>query len=325
MDSLEPKKLVILRILQVLENYSDTDHPLKQEDIAKHLADDYGIELERKAVARNITALKEAGYAIENTRNGCYLAERTFEDSELRMLIDGVLSSRYITAKHSKELIEKLCSLSNKYFRSHVKNVYSVNEWSKTDNCAVFYNVEIVDEAIFNGKKITFNYNRYGVDKKLHKTTAHTVSPYQLILHNQRYYLMALSEKWKNIGYFRLDRITDIELSKEPLTPLRSVEGYQNGVDFRELAAARPYMYSDKPEGVEFYADEAICDQIIDWFGYDARLTKDGDRLRVWVKVSPMAMEFWAMQYLNSVEIISPTYLRERIKQNLEKAVKKYN
>ena len=70
-------------------------------------------------------------------QDGSYLAERTFDDSELRMLIDGVLASRHITAKHSKELIEKLCSLSNKYFRSHVKNIWSVNEWSKTDNQAL--------------------------------------------------------------------------------------------------------------------------------------------------------------------------------------------
>ena len=108
MESLEPKKLALLRILQIFEKYSDDKHPLKQEDIANHLERDYGIVLERKAVSRNISLLKEAGYEIVATRDGSYLAEREFEDSELRMLIDGVLSSKYITAKHSKDLIEKL-------------------------------------------------------------------------------------------------------------------------------------------------------------------------------------------------------------------------
>ena len=136
-ESLEPKKLALLRILQILEQYTCPDHPLTQDDIAARLAGDYGIELERKAIGRNLSLLKEAGYDIESDRRGSYLASREFDDSELRMLIDGVLASKYITARHSKELIEKLCALSDRHFRAHVKNIWSVNEWSKTDNCAV--------------------------------------------------------------------------------------------------------------------------------------------------------------------------------------------
>ena len=171
MYSLEPKKLALLRILQILEEYSDYDHPLKQEEICERLDKEYGIVIERKAIGRNLSLLKEAGYDIESDRRGSYLAERSFDDEELRMLIDGVLSSKYIMAKHSKDLIEKLCALSNRYFRSHVKNIWSVNEWSKTDNCALFYNIEIIDTAIEQGRQIAFSYNKYGADKKLHKTS----------------------------------------------------------------------------------------------------------------------------------------------------------
>ena len=131
----ESKKLVLLRVLHILEYYSDSEHPLTQEDIAKYLEQDYGIIVERKAIGRQLSLLKEAyDYPdspitiISEKRKGTYIEQRAFEDSELRMLIDGVLSSKYITARHSKQLIDKLCSLSNKYFRSHVKNVYSVNE-----------------------------------------------------------------------------------------------------------------------------------------------------------------------------------------------------
>ena len=148
MENLEPKKLALLRILEIFKNYSDQMHPLKQEDIAKHLEREYGVNLERKAISRNISLLKEAGYEIESTREGSFLLEREFEDSELRMLIDGVLSSRYIAARHSKDLIEKLCGMSNKYFRSHVKNIYSVNEWTRTDNQALFYNIELIGSSI---------------------------------------------------------------------------------------------------------------------------------------------------------------------------------
>ena len=214
MEGFEPKKLALIRILQILKNYSDYNHPLTQEDIARYLDNDYGIVIERKAISRNISLLKEAGFEIESKRSGSYLEEREFEDSELRMLIDGVLCSKYITAKHSSDLINRLCGLSNKYFRSHVKNIYSVNDWGKTDNQALFYNIEIIDEAIESKKRIVFDYNKYGFDKKLHKSASHFASPYQLILHNQRYYLMALNEKWKNIGYYRLDHITNMRLSE---------------------------------------------------------------------------------------------------------------
>lgn len=325
MNSLEPKKLALLRILQILEQYSDYDHPLKQEDIANYLDKDYGIVIERKAIGRNLSLLKEAGYDIASDRRGSYLAERTFDDSELRMLIDGVLASRYITAKHSKELIERLCSLSNKYFRSHVKNIWSVNEWSKTDNQALFYNIEIIDTAIEKKKQIAFCYNKYGADKKLHKTSDQRATPYQMILRNQRYYLIACNEKWKNLGHYRLDRITDIRLADEPATPLRSLPGHESGIDYKEYATSLPYMFTDKPECVEFLADPNIVDQIVDWFGDNARVQTYGDKLKVYVKASPMAMEYWAMQYLNFVEILSPASLRSRIAANLESARGKYN
>lgn len=140
MESFEPKKLALIRIWQILKEYSDYDHPLTQDDVARHLESDYGIVIERKAISRNISLLKEAGIEIESRRAGSYLEGRDFEDSELKLLIDGVLCSKHITAKHSKDLIDRLCGLSNKYFRSHVKNIYSVNDWSKTDNQALFYN-----------------------------------------------------------------------------------------------------------------------------------------------------------------------------------------
>lgn len=322
---MESKKLALLRILQILKDKSDVDHPLKQEDIANRIADDYGIEIERKAIGRNISLLREAGYDIENTRNGCYLAERDFEDSELRLLIDGILSSRHINAKHSKDLIEKLCAQSNIYFRSHVKNVYTVNDWNKSDNMSLFYNIDVIDCAIESGKVITFNYNKYGIDKKLHKSSFHKVSPYQLLLHNQHYYLMARQEKWGNINYYRLDRITDIEMTDEPLTDIRKVKGYENGINYKEISASMPYMFSDKPETVVISCEEWMADQIIDWFGFDVRFEKkDGSKITATLRASKKAMLYWAMQYACYAEVLSPVSLREEIISNLDYAINNY-
>ena len=327
MAGFEPKKLAILRIWQILLKHSDYDHPLTQEEIIKYLESDYGIEMERKAVGKNIADLRDAGIDIGSRRAGSYIDSREFEDSELKLLIDGVLQSKHITAHHSKDLNEKLCGLSNKYFRSHVKNVYSVNDWSKTENQALFYNIDVVDEAIATGKQVQYDYNKYGVDAKLHKSSFQRVSPYQLILHNQRYYLMGYSDYWGNMTFHRLDRISNMRLYDKPATPITSVKGYENGIDFKQIASTMPYMYTDTPERIEFIADEYIVDQIIDWFGKDIKMSTLPDnekKVKVELFASPNAMEHWALQYLNYVEVIKPVSLRIRIKELLDKAIKIY-
>ena len=326
MESFEPKKLALIRIWQILKKYSDYDHPLTQEDISSYLKNDYGIVIERKAISRNISLIKEAGVEIESKRTGSYLDYREFEDSELHMLIDGVLSSKYITARHSKDLIDRICELSNKYFRSNIKYIHSVNDWSKTDNQALFYNIELIDSAVEEGKQIHYDYNKYGIDKKLHKSSQQYVSPYLMILHNQRYYLMAYSEYWGNMVFHRLDRITNMTMTDKKATPIRTVAGFENGIDYKNLSTAMPYMYTDEPERIDFLADINIIDQVIDWFGIDIKLMKtdDENKVQVYVKASPNAMEHWAMQYINYVEIISPQSLRTRMRESLKNGLMKY-
>ena len=315
-----------LRLFVYCRFWTDSAHPMTHDEITNKLDLMYNVTIERKAIGRNIALLQDVGYDVETTKKGSYLNSRLFEDSELRLLSDSVLASQHITAKHSKALIEKLSTLSNKYFKSHIKNVYSVNDWNKSENVALFYNIEVIDEAIEKNRKIKFDYNKYGKDKKFHRSAIHTVSPYQMILHNQRYFLMAYQEKWQHISYFRLDRITNIELLEDNATNLRSIDGYKNGIDYKRFSSALPYMFSDEPENISFIIEgEWMIDQVVDWFGFDFKTQEMDGRHIVTVKASPYAMEYWAMQYLNSVEIISPLSLREQIKENISKAKKKYD
>ena len=251
MYSPESKKLALTRIKEIFETYSDFEHPLTQNDIAEHLDHDYGINIDRKTIGRNISLLKETGIEIESDHRGSYLGSRLFEDSELRMLIDGILCSKYITAKHSEDLIKRICGLSNIYFRSHIKNIFSVTD--------------------------------------------------------------------------RLDRITNMRITDLHMTPLRSIKGYENGIDYGEISSALPYMFTDKPQTVEMIVSVCIIDQVIDWFGKDIRICDIGDgKFKITLRVSLNAMEYWAMQYLNFAEIVSPAGLREKIKDNLSSAAKKY-
>ena len=218
MDSMEPKKLALIRVLEILQKYSDEKHPLTQDDILSRLNREYGIVLERKAVGRNLSLLREAGYEIVSTGAGCYLSEREFEDSELQLLIDGVLASK-------QELIEKLSALASPSYRRTAKNIYTVNEWDKTESPALFFTIEVIDEAIETGRQIEYDYNKYGADRKLHRTSHQHHTPYLLILHNQRYYLMSLNEKFKTLSYCRVDRITDIRVTEDPATNIHTIPG----------------------------------------------------------------------------------------------------
>lgn len=242
------------------------------------------------------------------------------------MLIDGVLSSRYINANHTKDLIEKLCGLSNIYFASHISNIYSIDEWSKTDNQTVFYSIGIIDDAIKNKNLIQFEYYMYGIDKKPHKTSFHVASPYQLILHNQKYFLMCYEEKWKNIAFYKLDHMQMVKIRENSvLTDIHTIKGYENGIDYKDLAVSRPYMFADKAIEVVFIAKQHLIDQIIEWFGQDIQVEKVGENsIKVTLKVSAEAMAHWALQYSVDVEIIAPLSLRQTIIEKLRLATKNY-
>ena len=325
MDNLEPKKLALLRILQILEDETDKEHPYTQAQIIKRLAEKYDITVERKAVGRNLSLLKEAGFGIESTKAGSFFDGRTFEQSELRLLVDSILCSRYINKKHSEDLIEKIVALGGKNFKSHVKHIYSVGKWSKSDNIEFFYNIEIADEAIETAKQITFHYNKFDETARLKKTYRQIVSPYQMILHNQRYYLMAYNEYWKNMAFYRMDKITDVEIMDKPQTPIKSVPGYKNGIDYKDLATSRPYLYADKAEKIVVACDKALMDDVVDWFGNGVSVRKGNEgQIVVTLYASKDAMLYWALQYGRRAKVLEPADLVQKIKQTLEDVLKSY-
>jgi len=324
MESIQPKKLALLRVLQILWERTDAGHPLRLEQIVTLLAERYDITVERKAVGRDIALLREADFEIANDGRGYYLAARLFEDAELRLLIDSVLASTHVPPRQSKDLIEKICRLAACGFQRHIKNIHSVEEWNKTENKAVFYHIELIDEAIENGKMVKYDYNKYGADKKLHRTSTQTVSPYQLILHNQRYYLMGYHSYFKHVVYHRMDRITNMVVTDKPAVPLRDVPGYEDGIDYKHISTAMPYMYAETPELITLRAPVALMDQIVDWFGKDVSVRAAGEDVLVNVHAAPTAMLYWALQYADSVEIVAPESLRERVREVLAQATKRY-
>lgn len=321
----ENKQTLLFRLYQVLFDYSDENHILTQQKIIEILEREYGLSVERKAIGRNISYLNEMGIEVESSRKGAYLVDRPLENSELHMLIDSVLCSTHINATHSKLLIDKLVKMGGHNFKSHVKYVQSLNDWNKTQNRSVFFNISIIDDAIGGGKQIRFYYNKLGTDKQLHHTSRPCVSPYRMVLHNQHYYLMGLNHRWGDIGFWRLDKITDIEMLQESATPLRNVDGYEKGINTKELSTARPYMFNDAIERIVVKTSIDFLDDIFDWFGSDVPICqKDECDVVFTVYASPSAMKYWALQYGDNAEILEPQSLRNDIKNTLKRMCESY-
>ena len=330
MESYEPKKLLILRILEILTEYSDCDHKLRQGDIISLLKVLYGIECERKAVARNIEFLQQAGYDIVSDNSGSYLAEKKFEAGELRLLIDSVLSNRNVCKAHTKELIEKLINEGGKYFKSYAKHVVNLDDWQKDENCDYFYNIELLCEAIEKKVKVEFLINSYGADKKLHcrREDKLLANPYQLFLKNGRYYLACNYDKYDNLIYCRIDRISNISLTELPIKPILDIKGYENGINLGRLNNTMPYLFEDEPTRIEFvtfnYA-KGMIDNVIDWFGKDVQISELADgNFKFALTVSPRAMRFWILQFGKYVKVLSPQHMVDQIKDDIIEMQKLY-
>lgn len=224
MYTIPPKKMVIINILDILKKYSDMDHRLTQAQIIEILKKEYYMDVDRRTVKRNLMNLLDFDFGIDYTEiikknekgeeipicTDWYIT-REFDDSEIRLLIDSVLFSKTIPQKQCKKLIDKLKGLSNIYFEKKVNHICSLPE-IRPENKELFYTIDVLDEAISKGKKVSFIYNSYGTDKKLHpkREREHVINPYQMVATNGRYYLICNYDKYDTLSNYRIDRITGI-------------------------------------------------------------------------------------------------------------------
>ena len=324
-----PKKMLIINILEILKSRTDVNHRLLIKDIIDILEKDYVMKCERKAVSRNLTELKAFGYNLEYD-NGWYFIH-DFDDSELRLLIDGLLFSKHIPYNQCKALVEKLKGLSSDHFKTRVKHIRNLPE-DLPENKQLFYTIEILDEAISTGKQVAFIYNSFGTDKKLHprrnnagEIRRYIINPYQIVAANGRYYLICNYDKYDIVSNYRLDLITDIELLKTPTKPMKQVEGLENGLDLPKHMAESIYMFAGKRITAKVRAKNAIINDIIDWFGKAVKFSDaSGEDCVVTVRVSEEAMFCWALQYGPHVEVLEPVELRGRVKTAVAEMMEKY-
>ncbi len=315
-EGLEPKKLALLRILEILESDSDCDHPLTQQQIADRLEAKFGIALERKAVSRNLQLLEEAGFEIaSHDRRGVYLASRRFEDGELRMLIDSVTFSRHIPRKYADDLVEKLRSCGSKYFEKSVHPVRSADMLYRSQAKDIFYIIEQLNDAMANEQQVSFVYNAYGTDKQLHPVwkEAQAVNPYQLVAANNSYYLVGNVDAYDNLTNFRLDKITDLAVIRRPRKSIRSTAA--GSIRIGAYLSAHPYMLTGQPVRVAARLPAEKIELAIDAFGDNFTLSEgEGGMIEVSALVNEDDACMWALQNGDAVEIVEPQALRDRIR-----------
>lgn len=316
--SINSKKLALLYILRILEKYSDIDHPLTQEQIIQKLDRDYNIVLERKAVASNITLLRDyAEVDIEEAarRKGVYLATRRFNDSELRFLIDSVFFSRHIPKNYADDIIKKLKKLGSIDFGKTIPSVYNIGTFYRTSSKEIFYIIEQLNEAMANDRKIILMYNEYGLDKKLHPSWEERklINPYQIVLWNNHYYLIANIDMYDNITHFRLDKLTEIQITGEFRKNIRDTK--ERELNLGKYLLGHPYMSLGKSSiiRIRIVTNQIGC--IIDAFGYDFQVVStDMEFAEIDLRANEGDVYLWALQNGDFVEILAPQSLRNRIR-----------
>lgn len=343
------KKVIILYILQILQKYTDSGHTMTQQQIADKLRSEYGLDINRSTVKRNLFDLIEAGYDIqytevtrthvnkktgekeENTIYTDLYYEHDFTESELHMLIDGLLFSRSVPYRQRKSLIDKLGRLSSSYFNQRMNHMHCMSADSP-QNPELFHTIDILDEAITEGRQIRISYCHYGTDLKLHPglnpdgtVKRQTLNPYQMIASEGRYYLICNNDHHDTVSNYRIDRITDIELLETPVKPKSRVQGLEDGLNLQEYVYQNLNMFSGKAEDVEFVIPKKSVSLIIDFFGKHVSFHEREDgMISCRLLVSREAMKHWAVEHANLVRVVSPPGLVEEIREELRKAFALY-
>lgn len=349
MTSEQPKKLLILDILRILERYSDEDHRLSQQMIQNRLRQDYGMDASTKAIKNNLDCLEdfagEFGYELdytviprskggdENPIKTDYCLIRKFTDSELQFLIDSVVFSGKLPKHHAKQLVEKLYSLSSDYFKTK-SDIASIPDSAVTANNSFFYNIEVIKEAIQSERQISFHYLEYRTDGELHRrrredgsVREYRINPYHLASKDGRYYLICNNDKHDILSNYRVDRITDIRLlednKRKPFDKLKGGDGSM--LDMKRYMEEHIRMFAGKSVRAELRIKKLLLSEMFDSFGRTIRFKDETeDSVTAIVTANAVALEQFAKESLPYIEVISPSSLRDKISSDIEKAMKIY-
>ncbi len=325
MPKSDNQKLKIFYILDYLQKNSHENHLVRANELTSMLQNVYGISCDRKTVYSDIAALQDYGVdivSVPGKNGGYYIASRIFERHELKLLIDAVQSSRYLTEKKSRELIEKLCDQCNEQDAKLMKRNVLVSGRVKSMNETIYYNVDAIHEAITQGRQIRFRYFDWDFGgKRRYREKDYTASPYGLCQDNENCYLLAFSDR-HGITSYRVDRMTDITVLNDARVPCPELTGKA----FHQHANRLFQMFSGEAVNVKLQFHNSLINVVIDRFGKDTMLIPDGPEhfnFTVNVAVSPMFLS-WVIGFGTKAKILYPQSVQQACKQMCVEAMSQY-
>ncbi|MBQ9984049.1 MAG: WYL domain-containing protein [Lachnospiraceae bacterium] len=309
----------ILYILKILWECSDESHPLTAMQFIEKLKD-YGIAGERKSVYSDLKLLEDFGFDIVRTKKGAYMGSRLFELPELKLLVDAVQASRFITEKKSEELTNKLSNMLSWQERKQFKRQVIVRNRVKSMNESIYYNVDAIHEAIAKEAQVTFTYWNWNEKKKMvprRVGNRYQVSPWALLWEDEKYYLVGYEEVAECMKHFRVDKMRDIRV----VDTTRLGEGIFSKQNIESYRVEHFSMFGGKTETVTLKVGNELAGAVIDRFGQDVWLRPvEKDHFHVVVDVAVSNQFFgWVTGFAGAIEIVAPVWVREQYKSLLEK------
>ena len=321
------QKIKILKLYEILSSESDEANPLSTQDLIDKLKAQ-GINVERKTLYDDIALLNQCGYEVMQVRkkhNMYYVSDRSFDTAEVRILIDAVEASSFITPEKTDILVDKIASLAGSHKGEVIKNNIVVFDNTKRDNEQIYYNVFNINEAIVAKKKISFKYYKYnakGEKIAMHNDKPYLVNPIATMVSNDNYYLIASSDKYKGVAHYRIDRMENVKISKDEFALPVELKDFDPRRNKKQLFS----MYLGETQNVTFEIDPEIVEVIFDKFGKNTKLSPYKDKYRFTTEIQISDSFFgWCMGLGANIEIISPRDVKSQYLQKLNNVISKYN
>lgn len=328
---MEQTKIRLLRVLSIIRE-TDEEHPITANRIVHQLSL-YGMKVERKSVLRDISALQECGYDIllhPDNKMGYYLASREFEDWELKVIMDAVAGSGFLTTENSENLCKRIACLAGKEGQAVLRSTTPVFSNVKNGDPTTKNAIDRLLRAIRKKKKIGFRYVFTGNDMEKHLRhdgAEYQISPYALIWRQDRYYLIGSMDERKKLLYFRLDRIRALRILDEPIVPMDELLGPNADIEMKEYINRNLNNYGGKQTRIRLRVDADMTDLLVDTFGDSFRIERiNGDKMIVSAYVGEgWGLNAWLLQHGDCVQILEPETIRTEIIRLLEEIQEKYH
>ena len=321
-------KLALLYTMKYLLEESDEEHPVNAGDISRYLEAN-GLSANRRTIYADIAVLEEFGMDIimaeGGKSGGYYLASRDFELPELKLLVDAVQSSKFITQKKSESLIAKLASLTSAANARKLERTVYIRNRVKTENENIFYTVDTIHEAIQENKQIAFLYGEMTPSKKVvarRGGARYQVSPWALTWDDENYYMIAYDDLAEKIKCYRVDKM----LKARAVSDAREGAAFFKDFDLAAFSKKTFGMFSGHEEQVVLRCENHLAGVIVDRFGSDVHITKDGEthfRASVTVDVSPQFFG-WITGVGKDLRLESPSSVRHEYLRYLKEVAGAY-